>query len=98
MSTVNVGELKNRLSYYLRRVRAGETVMIRLRDRVIARIEAVREESALPDDDETRLEDLEARGVIRRARRPLTRDWIGARPPVDANVVGAVLNEREDGR
>ena len=36
MTPVNVGELKNRLSHYLRMVRRGQAVLVRDRDRVIA--------------------------------------------------------------
>ena len=37
--TVKIAELKNRLSYYLRRVQRGEAILVADRDRVIARIE-----------------------------------------------------------
>jgi prevent-host-death family protein len=38
MKSVNIGELKNRLSTYLRYVREGEEVLIKDRNRPIARI------------------------------------------------------------
>jgi antitoxin (DNA-binding transcriptional repressor) of toxin-antitoxin stability system len=38
MKTVNIGQLKSRLSHHLRQVRAGETVTILDRDKPIARI------------------------------------------------------------
>ena len=39
MKAVNVAELKNRLSHHLRMVRRGEALLVRDRDKVIARIE-----------------------------------------------------------
>ena len=39
--TVKIADLKNRLSYYLRRVRRGESILVCDRDQVIARIERV---------------------------------------------------------
>jgi prevent-host-death family protein len=38
MRTVNVAELKNRLSAYLRRVRAGEEILIRDRNLPVAKL------------------------------------------------------------
>ena len=38
MQTVNVAELKNNLSHYLRQVRQGNEIMVKDRNRVIARI------------------------------------------------------------
>ena len=38
MKTVKIAELKNRLSYYLRRVQRGESILVCDRDRVVARI------------------------------------------------------------
>jgi antitoxin (DNA-binding transcriptional repressor) of toxin-antitoxin stability system len=37
MKSVNIAELKNRLSLYLKEVRAGEEIVIRDRDLAIAR-------------------------------------------------------------
>ena len=41
MKPVKIGELKNRLSYYLRLVQQGQSILVADRDRVIARIERV---------------------------------------------------------
>ena len=38
MRSVNIAELKNNLSHYLRQVREGNEIVVRDRDRVIARI------------------------------------------------------------
>ena len=38
MTTVNIAELKNRLSHYLRQVREGDEILIRDRNRPVAKI------------------------------------------------------------
>ena len=93
-----ISELKNRLSYYLGRVRRGESVLVLDRDRVIARIEPAGRARAERSADADWLDDLELRGVIRRASGPLPPDWLARRPDVQADVVGALLEEREEGR
>jgi antitoxin (DNA-binding transcriptional repressor) of toxin-antitoxin stability system len=98
MKSVNVAELKNRLSHYLRIVRRGEPILVRDRDRVIARIEPAGGPGAPAGDDDERLADLEARGIVRRGRGKITADLLARRPKVRADVVGALLREREDGR
>jgi prevent-host-death family protein len=99
MKPVNIAELKNRLSHYLRLVRRGQPVLVRDRNRVIARIEPAGGPGApSADDQEARLADLEARGIIRRARGRITPDLLAQRPTVEADVVGALLREREEGR
>jgi antitoxin (DNA-binding transcriptional repressor) of toxin-antitoxin stability system len=61
MKSVNVAELKNHLSHYLRLVRRGQPILVRDRDRVIARIEPAGGSGVEADDDAGRLADLEAR-------------------------------------
>jgi antitoxin (DNA-binding transcriptional repressor) of toxin-antitoxin stability system len=95
---VKVSELKNRLSHYLRQVRRGRSLLVCDRDQVIARIEPAGGTTATAAGDEHWLADLERRGSIRRATRALPRDWIAGRPEAGADVVGALLAEREDGR
>jgi antitoxin (DNA-binding transcriptional repressor) of toxin-antitoxin stability system len=98
MISVNISDLKNRLSHYLDRVRRGESVLVRDRDRVIARIDpAGRTEGAARTDD-ARLDELEQRGTIRRGAGALGASWLKRRPKVRADVVAALLDEREDGR
>jgi antitoxin (DNA-binding transcriptional repressor) of toxin-antitoxin stability system len=97
-NVVKIAELKNRLSHYLRRVQRGESILVADRDRVIARIERVAGDAAIPSSDTEWLERLERRGVIRRGSGKVSRRWIAARPRVGADVVAAVLREREEGR
>lgn len=96
--SVTISDLKSRLSHYLRRVRAGETIIVRDRNTVIARIEPAGGSLAVEDDEGRRLAELERRGVVRRATASLPPDWLRQRPRVDADVVEALLRERREGR
>jgi prevent-host-death family protein len=96
MKSATISQAKNHLSELLARVKRGETVLILERDRPIARIVPLGD-TQLADDG--RLADLERRGVLRRAPRgPLRKlpppiDW-----PAEADLVAALLSEREDAR
>ena len=94
MKTVKIAELKNRLSYYLRRVQRGEAILVCDRDRVIARIERVPAGTQVPGSEAER---LEQRGVIRCGTGKLSRQWLGRRPVIGADVVAAFLQERNGG-
>lgn len=61
MRSVNIAELKNRLSHYLESVRHGEEVLIRDRDRPIAKIVPL----ANIDDYETEEAQQVAAGILR---------------------------------
>lgn len=97
MKTVKIAELKNRLSYYLRRVQKGESILVCDRDRVIARIERVNTPDHLQGTDTEWLDRLERRGVIRRGSGAPSAKWIADRPAVGADVVAMLLREREHG-
>ena len=60
---VGTKKLKNQLSYYLRRVRHGETVFVTDRGRVVAELRGV---SPARDKDEQVLRELEAEGLLTR--------------------------------
>src|SRR6184192_1533518 len=94
-ATVNIAELKNRLSHYLRRVQRGESILVCDRDRVIARIERAGVQAPLDEDDAAW---LERRGAVRRGTGRLSRKWLARRPRVKADVVAALLEDREEGR
>jgi antitoxin (DNA-binding transcriptional repressor) of toxin-antitoxin stability system len=98
MKTVKIAELKNRLSYYLRRVQSGESLLVCDRDRAIARIERVDAQAPVPEGDAQWLERLERRGVLRRGTGKLSRDWLARKPRVGTDVVAALLRERREGR
>jgi antitoxin (DNA-binding transcriptional repressor) of toxin-antitoxin stability system len=96
MKPVNIAELKNRLSYYLRRVRRGESILVADRDKVIARIERVSGREAVPETDAAWLERLEEQGVIRRGAGHVDRKWLREKPVVKADVVAVLIRERDD--
>jgi len=95
MKTVKIAELKNRLSHYLREVQRGHPILVADRDRVIARIDRVPQGSP-PSDDAEWLERLERRGTVRRGRGRLSRQWAQRAPRVRADVVAALLRERDE--
>lgn len=96
VKSVKIAELKNRLSYYLRRVQQGETLLVSNRERVIARIDRV---SAPPSGgDAGWLARLEGRGVLRRGPGKLSAEWLAARPAIGVDLVAAVRRERDEGR
>lgn len=95
MEKATISQVKNRLSAYLKKVRAGETVLIFDRDEPIARLERVMAEKH-PDD---RLARLERSGLIRRARAPVSLDELGGSlPKTKLSVVDALVEERQEGR
>ena len=69
METVGIRELKNRLSAYVRRVQAGDVVLVTDRGRVVAELvppgHGIRRQDIPPG-----LLELERRGEIRLATRP----------------------------
>jgi antitoxin (DNA-binding transcriptional repressor) of toxin-antitoxin stability system len=92
-----ISELKNRLSHYLGRVRRGESILVLDRDRVIARISPVGD-SPSDQTDSAMLDDLERRGVVRRRGGRLPREWLSQRPTLKADLLAALLDERDEGR
>ncbi|MGH7578139.1 MAG: type II toxin-antitoxin system Phd/YefM family antitoxin [Longimicrobiales bacterium] len=95
MEKATISQLKNRLSAYLKKVRAGEAIVILDRDEPIARIERVAPE-AHPEDRLTR---LERSGLVRRSTAPLSLEEL--RRPVprpERSAVDALVEERREGR
>jgi len=95
MERAKISELKNRLSAYLKKVRAGTTVLVLDRNRPIARIERV----AGAEGAEDRLARLAAAGLARLPTRALPLKVLAAKPPrARRSVVKALLDERAEGR
>lgn len=95
MEKATISQLKNRLSAYLRKVRAGATILILDRDEPIARLERIGA-AERPADREAR---LARSGLLRRASRPLRLAALRAGAPRPArSVVDALLDERREGR
>jgi prevent-host-death family protein len=96
MKKARIAELKNRLSYYLRFVRRGQSVLIYDRDRPIARIDPIPDTGETPEAE--RLAELVRQGAVRPPQAPLPVNWLNRRPTTKADVVAALLEERESGR
>jgi len=95
MEKATISQLKNGLSAYLRKVRAGQTVLILDRDEPIAVLERV-DKKTLADDE--RIAQLEQAGLIKRSK---TSDPIGALrgyKPIKSKVslIDAVIEERRE--
>jgi hypothetical protein len=65
---------------------------------VIARLEPAGGSVPPAQDDASWLDELERRGTIRRATATLPRGWLARRPKLEADVVAALLDERNQGR
>jgi prevent-host-death family protein len=96
METATVVRLKSQLSRYLRRVKAGEEVIVTERGVPIARLVPVGKRTADLED----LRDLERQGLIRLGTGRLPRNFWKLPRPRDpkGRVLKALLEERESGR
>ena len=99
MKKASVSELKNRLSAYLRQVKAGETVLVLDRGRPVARLEPIKG----PMADDERLARLAAAGVIRLPTNPIPHEKLVEMlrqplPRSKKSVLEALLEDREQGR
>jgi len=96
MTTATVSKLKASLSEYLRRVKAGEEVVVSERGRPIAKLVPVTGGDALPDH----LAEMARQGLVRVGSRRLSRAFWSLPRPRDpkATVRKALLEEREQGR
>ena len=94
MKTVTVSKLEASLSEYLRRVKAGEEVLVTERGRPIARLAPARVHG-LPEH----LAEMERQGLIKVGSGKLPKDfWKLPRPKDPEGLVQkAILEEREEG-
>jgi prevent-host-death family protein len=100
MKTVQIGDLKNHLSTYLRDVRMGEEIIVRDRNQPVARIVPY-----VPDSIEEQEKLLITQGILRPPKnRAADRDkWVKEflakpRPKVSREaIMRAILEEREEG-
>jgi prevent-host-death family protein len=94
MTKASISELKNQLSAYLQRVRAGQPVIVYDRGRPIARIDRIADEN---DDD--RIAQLQRDGIVTPGSEPLSLDLIRAPlPGATRSVVKALLEDRAEDR
>jgi prevent-host-death family protein len=92
--TAGISELKNRLSAYLDKVRAGETVLVLDRGVPIAELTPTNDVSG-----DERLARLVRKGIVRPAKGPPPLHLLDEPPPNSrASVLEALLEERREGR
>ncbi len=95
MEKATISQLKNHLSAYLKKVRAGRAILIVDRDQPIARLERIAGGGAADD----RIGRLEKEGLLRRATVPLDPGKLRAvGPKAQRSVLEALLDERREGR
>jgi prevent-host-death family protein len=88
MRSANIAELRDRLTQYLREVRAGEEIIVRDRKRPIAKI------VPLTVDDDGDDAALVAAGLMRKAQRPLPAAfWRTRRAAVTARAAAAAVSK-----
>ena len=98
MEKATISKLKNNLSAYLRKVRAGHAIVIYDRDVPIARLQRIESTGRGAD----RLALLSAQGVTRAPLRPLLsaklRSTLSAPSASAAQVLNALQQDREEDR
>ena len=96
MHRVTISQLKNSLSAYLKKVRAGQSVLILDRNEPIAVLERV----DFDERPESRLARLTQSGVVRRSStaRPQAALADSKAPKSRKSVVAALLEDRAEGR
>jgi antitoxin (DNA-binding transcriptional repressor) of toxin-antitoxin stability system len=92
-----IGELRNRLSYYLRRVAAGEIIEVLDRDRPVARISPIQ---AGQSDGESWAARLREAGLAQGGPQSGSRRILEESPPgpPSSGVLEELLAERKEGR
>src|SRR5712691_4580851 len=97
MAQAKISELKNRLSYYLKRVQRGEIVDVIDRDIPVARIVPIR---PAPKEQDAWIERLQRSGIIRGGPMKGVKEILRQKPPgkKSAGVLAALLEERRTGR
>ena len=95
MKTASVSKLKASLSEYLKRVKAGEEVLVTERGRPIAKLCPTSSSDVLPEH----LMDMERQGLLKRGSGKLPKNFWDLPRPKDpkALVRKAVSQEREEG-
>jgi prevent-host-death family protein len=93
MKSVNIAELKNRLSLYLNEVKAGEEILVRDRNKPIARIVPLTHVK----DQDSELVTLAAQGKLRLGEGEVDESfWEIPAPRVSAEVLRRVIEQERD--
>ena len=103
MIRAKISEVKDGLSAYLRRVKAGESVLVLERSTPIAHIVPVGWESAGAEStdaagDSAKVARLESAGIVMRRGTGSPLDVIGLPMRARSSVLEALLEEREEER
>jgi prevent-host-death family protein len=89
MRSTNIADLRNHLTRYLKEVRAGGEIIVRDRQRPIAKIVPLTVE-----DESAEEAALEAAGLMRKAQRRLPPSfWKVRRPSVSVRAAAAAISE-----
>jgi antitoxin (DNA-binding transcriptional repressor) of toxin-antitoxin stability system len=99
MKTASITEAKNNLSALIDGLKGGSPVLIVDRGRPVALLEAVTGDYRRERDD--RLSSLLRSGLVRARRSDPPQEVLNTQPPsigAGASVIGAVIEERRDGR
>lgn len=92
MKSVNIAELKNRLSVYLNDVKAGEEILVRDRNQPVARIVPL-----APMDDDEELLALASQGKLRLGHGVLDESfWAMPAPRVRAAALRRAVEQERD--
>ncbi len=95
MQKATISELRKHLSAYLKKVRAGESVLILDRNRPVARLVGV----VAPGPADDRLARLESEGLLRRALGPIPKELLEEPPPKPGkSVLEALIEGRRSDR
>jgi prevent-host-death family protein len=94
MRAVNIADLKNNLSRYLDEVRRGEEVLVRDRNKPIARIIPFTD----ADDEDAQMKELIARGIAKppKSTDPLPASfWTKPLPKTSADLIDLIREDRD---
>jgi prevent-host-death family protein len=92
--SANIADLRNRLTQYLREVRAGEQIIVRDRQRPFAKIVPL-----AVDEDSAEDASLVASGLMRKAERPLASSfWKQRRSRLTLRAAAKAVSKDRDGR
>jgi prevent-host-death family protein len=94
MHKATVSEIKNRLGAYLKKVRAGETILVLYRNRPVARIEPVTPR----DDPGGALAMLAREGIVRPGSGLVPLDALKTAAVPGRGVLKALIKQRRSGR
>jgi antitoxin (DNA-binding transcriptional repressor) of toxin-antitoxin stability system len=95
MERATISQVKNHLSSYIRKVRAGQSILILDRDHPVARIEPV----TIEDDPEGRLASMAREGLLKLPTQPVPIKMLKSATPIRVTgVLEALLEERRTGR